>query len=168
MGTHSYKVKRLFSGMLRFQKYETAPSSLNCYLLYWLNRRPVALVYECDSRLAWLHVAVAYWAGCVLSHFVLVCPNPVTSGLLFDVVAARAIAFLVRGALWEGKLIHLRCLLLRSQERLYRHGQIQIREKTANRWATCVHVLETQDKPFVFVGRVNANSTCTMSIKKNA
>lgn len=69
-GTHSYKVKRLFRGMLNFQRCETAPSSLNRYLLYWLNRRPVALVYECDLRLTWLHVAVAY------SAFPEVCPVP--------------------------------------------------------------------------------------------
>lgn len=43
-----------------------------------------------------------------------------TSGLLFDAVAARAVALLVWGALWEGELVRLRRLLLHPQERLCR------------------------------------------------
>lgn len=41
-----------------------------------------------------------------------------SSGLLFDIVAARAITLLVRGALWEGKLVHFGWLLFHAEERL--------------------------------------------------
>lgn len=48
-----------------------------------------------------------------------------SSGLLFDIVAAGAIALLVRGALWEGKLVHLGRLLFHAEERLCVRGQKQ-------------------------------------------
>lgn len=41
-----------------------------------------------------------------------------SSGLLFYIVAARAIALLVWGALWKGKLVHLGRLLFHAEERL--------------------------------------------------
>lgn len=60
---------------------------------------------------------VQSWLG--VFHDGLSCFFPsLSSGLLFDIVAARAIALLVRGALWEGKLVHFSWLLFHAEERL--------------------------------------------------
>lgn len=81
----------------------------------------------CDDALPWLQgnkavrspqevPDVGSWPGRV--------PQPVlglpttSSGLLLDVVAARAVALLVRGPLGEGKLIHLGRLLFHAEVRL--------------------------------------------------
>lgn len=57
---------------------------------------------ECDSSLVRLSVFLildGVFQKCDLSWFILLCPGLVSSGLLFDVVAARAVALLVGGAL---------------------------------------------------------------------
>lgn len=131
MCTHSYKVRTLFrSG--RFRRMKMTPllllSGISCTdsnkgLWHWS---------ECDSRLVWLPtfpILPGVFQKKVPTQFVLLCPDVVTSGLLFDVVAAGAVALLVGGALWEGKLVHLCRLLFHSQERLYTWGQRQIRHE---------------------------------------
>lgn len=107
---------------------------------------------ECDSRLVSIStflILAGVFQRHVLIRFVLLCPDLVTSGLLFDVVAAWAVALLVGRALWEGKLVHLGRLLFHSQERLYRPGQRQIRERTAEQMSQlCSCTLSTiQEEP---------------------
>lgn len=79
-------------------------------------------------------------AGCCrdsLSRFV----PTLSSGLLFDIVAARAVALLVRGALWEGKLVHLGWLLFHAEERLCLGTE---KEET---WASSSSSIASQEEP---------------------
>lgn len=80
-----------------------------------------------------------------------------SSGLLFDIVAARAIALLVRGALREGKFVHLGRLLFHAEERLCVRGQKQRSRELA------VLLLLLQDitsRAAIFTKHFHAKPTC--------
>lgn len=81
-----------------------------------------------------------------------------SSGLLFDIVAARAIALLVRGALREGKLVHLGRLLFHAEERLCVRGQ-----KQRSRELAVLLLLLLQDitsRAAIFTKHFHAKPTC--------
>ncbi len=85
-----------------FQKHENNPVLLVIAISSTDSTGGVWHWSVCDSRLVRLSMFLmlcGVFQRCVLSRFFLLCPDLVTSRLLFDVVAARAVALLVGGAL---------------------------------------------------------------------
>lgn len=116
---------------------------------YVLPRRQTHNIVPITLQVPW----VQSWLG--IFH-VVSCFFSSSSGLLFDIVAARAIALLVRGALWEGKLIHLSRLLFHAEQRHCMWGQKWRRHELA----VLLHLYHVTRGATIFTPGINIKATC--------